>query len=835
MSIELSTNRPANGGAPARRAMVRWAWRLVRREWRQQLLIIALITVAVAVTVVGVGVSVNTPMPATTGFGTAHDLETISGTSSQITNTVSSLHRRFGAVDVIENERLSIPGSIETYELRAQDPHGAFGQPMLSLLSGHFPTGPNEVALTPSVLSTLHLSIGGTWREDGQSRRVVGTVENQQNLLDEFALVAPGQVASPSQVTVLFNALGQSPSSIGRNVETPSSAAQANVINPDTISLALATLAMMLIGLVAVAGFTVLAQRRLRSIGMLGALGATDRNIRLVVRANGVIVGCVGAVMGFVLGLVAWLAYRPSLEASAHHSVGIFQLPWLVIGASMLLAVLASYVAAKRPARSMAAQPIVSALSGRPVPPMKSHRTAVPGVAFLVIAFLLLGYAGASGGNGGGVPELLFGFILLTVALVLLAPFVLGTLPRIARRAPISVRLALRDLARYRARSGSALGAISLAVLIAVMVCVASAARFGNVLDYAGPNVTSSQLIVYTPNGPYGPGGPGNGKTPSAVTKSELTAMAKEARSIGEALGTHTVVTLETTSASPQHAAPGRSWSGPLYVATPQLLRAFGIRSSSIESTADVLSMRPGLSTMSETQLVYGNYFASGAPTGNGGSASFPCPKGECLNNPKIQQVSQLPSGTSAPNSVITQYAVHQLHLKTNVAGWFIQAPHPFSASQITEARASASTAGMYIETKSSIPSLKEIVNWATALGVLLALGILSMTIGLIRSETASDVRVLTAVGASSRTRRTITSSTAGALALLGSVIGTVGAYIALIAFSRTSKLDGLSSLTSVPIANLLLIIVVMPLVAFVGAWLLSGRQPASISQRPLE
>jgi putative ABC transport system permease protein len=141
----------------------------------------------------------------------------------------------------------------------------------------------------------------------------------------------------------------------------------------------------------------------------------------------------------------------------------------------------------------------------------------------------------------------------------------------------------------------------------------------------------------------------------------------------------------------------------------------------------------------------------------------------------------------------------------------------------------------MYIETKSSIPSLKEIVNWATAVGVLLALCILSMTIGLIRSETASDVRVLTAVGASSRTRRTITSSTAGALALLGAVIGTVGAYIALIAFSRTNQLDGLSSLTSVPIANLLLILVVMPLAAFVGAWLLSGRQPVSIAHRPLE
>ena len=88
-------------------------------------------------------------------------------------------------------------------------------------------------------------------------------------------------------------------------------AAPGNALNPETIVLALATVGMLLIALVAVGGFTVLAQRRLRSLGMLGSLGATDRNIRLVVRANGVVVGVVGALAGAALGLAAWLAYRP--------------------------------------------------------------------------------------------------------------------------------------------------------------------------------------------------------------------------------------------------------------------------------------------------------------------------------------------------------------------------------------------------------------------------------------------------------------------------------------------------------------------------------------------
>lgn len=140
------------------------------------------------------------------------------------------------------------------------------------------------------------------------------------------------------------------------------------------------------------------------------------------------------------------------------------------------------------------------ALSGRPAPPKAVHRWAVPaGIVFLALAFLLLGDSAARGGQGGGQAFLVFGFVALVVAVVLLAPFCLGILSRIARRGPVSVRLALRDLARYRARSGSALGAISVGVLIAVVICVAATARYSNVLDYAGPNLTSSQLIVYTP------------------------------------------------------------------------------------------------------------------------------------------------------------------------------------------------------------------------------------------------------------------------------------------------------------------------------------------------
>ena len=842
MSTATVTRRPVqagpdNGGVPARRAVMRWAWRLFRREWRQQMLVLALITVSVGAVVIGAAVATATPPAANSGFGTAQDLATFQAPDPQLASQIASLEHRFGRADVIENQAMAIPGSINSFDLRAQNPDGPFGQPLLSLVSGHYPTAANQVALTQGVASAFGVTVGGTWHQPGgPARQVTGIVQNPQSLLDEFALVIPGQVSAPTQVTVLFDAPGRSASSIGPNVETPQSAAQSNPLNPVTIVLALTVIGMLLIALVAVGGFTVLAQRRVRSLGMLAALGATDQRVRLVVRANGVVVGVVGAVLGLVLGVAGWEIYRPSVESSAHHLIGAFQLPWIVIGPAMALAVVATYFASARPARAITRLSIVAALAGRPAPPKQVHRSAIPGIILLVIAGFGLSYAGSSTG-GGGAPELLGGLIALVIGVILLAPTFLSVLARFAAHTPIAARLALRDLGRYRARSGSALAAISLGVLIAALVCILTAGRYGNVLDYAGPNLSSEQLIVYGPG--QGPGfGPGDQPGPGAGSPQSWSATA---HGIASGLGSGDVVELESTSGSLMHAAPGRSWSGPVYVATPQLLAAFGIKASQVNPNADILTMRPGLSGLSKMQLVYGNYFETnggpGNPNGGAQQNPYPCATSECLANPVIQEVGSLPSGTSAPNTVITEHAIAELGLgrSVSVTGWLIQAPHGLTAAQISSARLTAAAKGMSIETRSSAPSSAEILNWATVFGTVLALGILAMTIGLIRSETASDLRTLTATGAGSATRRTITAVTAGALALAGAVLGTAGAYIGAIAYSWDNKLDGLGSLLNIPVSNLLTILVGMPLVATIVAWLLAGREPASIARQPID
>jgi putative ABC transport system permease protein len=114
---------------------------------------------------------------------------------------------------------------------------------------------------------------------------------------------------------------------------------------------------------------------------------------------------------------------------------------------------------------------------------------------------------------------------------------------------------------------------------------------------------------------------------------------------------------------------------------------------------------------------------------------------------------------------------------------------------------------------------------------------VLAMSVGLIRSETAGDLRTLTAAGASSRTRRSLTAVTAGGLAFSGALLGTAAAYVGLLGWFRTNTLEGGVSdiVNHVPWNNLFFILIAMPAAATVIGWVLAGREPKGIGTRPLE
>ena len=269
------------------------------------------------------------------------------------------------------------------------------------------------------------------------------------------------------------------------------------------------------------------------------------------------------------------------------------------------------------------------------------------------------------------------------------------------------------------------------------------------------------------------------------------------------------------------------NYSGPLYVATPALLRYFGIRPTHISPGADVLTMRPGLAAEPRMQLA----LPPGSPSPGQPSSPDACPASRCIANPDIQTITGLPAGTSAPNTVITEHAMQVLGLHLVTSGWLFQTPRPLTAAQINTARQLAAAAGATIETKSGEVSLSQILSAATAVGILIALGVLAMTVGLIRSETASDLRTLTATGAGATTRRNLTAVTAGTLGLLGALTGTAIAYLTAISwFGHASVIAA-----TAPASELAVILAGLPLAAAIGGWLFAGRQPPAIARQPLE
>ena len=156
----------------------------------------------------------------------------------------------------------------------------------------------------------------------------------------------------------------------------------------------------------------------------------------------------------------------------------------------MVLAVVAATAAAWWPARTVARVSITDALSGRPQPPAPARQSA--GLAGLCLA---VGMACFAFSDRTSVLLLGTGAVALVVGVLLLSPLAIRLLTPAAGRLPIAMRLALRDLGRYQARSAAALAGISLSLGIPVALVItgsaaADAAPLGNVSD--------RQLVVWT-------------------------------------------------------------------------------------------------------------------------------------------------------------------------------------------------------------------------------------------------------------------------------------------------------------------------------------------------
>src|SRR3954451_23276895 len=829
MSSTASIRRQG-GGIAARRAVVRWGWRLFRREWRQQLLIVSLLTFAVAGSI-GFSAAAYNIAGANLDrqFGTAnHFFEFNNPEPAALALKFDAATKWFGQIEPIGHRAVAVPGTTKKIDYRVQEPNGPFGGPLLDLRSGRYPTTSGEVAITDWIADTLSIGIGSTLDLDGVHRTVVGLVENPSKFSDEFALLPAGDFTGVDSVTMFVDSSEQRATDFrppGDNGRIMSSRSQVPEDVAATIfTLVVGAIAMFFVALVAAASFVVIAQRRLPQLGMLAAVGANEKQVRLTMLANGVAAGLVSAVVGAVVGLAAWVAVAPAMEGSVGSRIDPFNVPWWLVLTGMVLAVVAAAGAAWWPARTASRVPTVSALSGRPPRPTRVHRSALLSVAFFVAGTVCLRFATrANSTDGVAITTMLLvliGTIAVVAGVLMLAPLAIRLLALSASRVPVASRLALRDLSRYQARSGAALAAISLALGIPVAI-VAIAASNENSLG-AG-NLSSSQLIVRGADvdGPFIP------------DAGKVGTLQQGMDALSAALGDATVIPLDVAKSPDATADPqfggipavtigeripdGLRDVSLLYVASPALTKELGVDSTDFPADTGVVTAATG-----ELRIL------AGSPKASRGLDEL-----EELPNPGTLD----PRYSSLPGALISLDALRDRGWQAAPSGrWLVQSTQPLTSAQLSSARQTAAQFGLDIESRDNQEGLASLRLGATTVGVLLALSVLAMTVGVIRSESAGGLlrsespgalRTLTATGASSLTRRAITATTSGGLALLGVGLGIVGAYAALIA-------GRLKHLAPLPWSDLVLIAVVTPVAAAAIGWLFAGREPAAIARRPI-
>ena len=262
-----------------------------------------------------------------------------------------------------------------------------------------------------------------------------------------------------------------------------------------------------------------------------------------------------------------------------------------------------------------------------------------------------------------------------------------------------------------------------------------------------------------------------------------------------------------------------------LYVATPALLTYLGIDPTTVDSSIDFLVD----SSVQTDKLVTLRW-----QTTAGARSEPTATERDVTNVQKIdsRKLFGSPSGeTAPPASFVTLDGLRRRGWRQIPSGWLVESSRPLTSEEISAARDLAASAGLTIETRRESSSFTTLIAIATAAGALLALAILAMTVGLIRSESAGDLRTLTATGATSRIRRTLTAATAGALALLAALLGVSGAYLALGATYH----DKLDYLGRIPVLYLFLMVVGLPVAAAAAGWLLAGREPPAIARPAIE
>jgi putative ABC transport system permease protein len=726
---------------------------------------------------------------------------------------------------------------------------------MLPLRAGRAPTGPDEVAVSTEVLRELKARVGGTLRlvQPERSLRITGTVVAPLDLHASVAVTGRGALgpgAPRSWLIAVPPGAGGLSATDGLALTTRNGAARmapAEGRGPAALNLipVIAGLALMITALVAAAAFAAGVRRELRDLGLLAAVGGEPRQLRRAVLARGATLGLTGALGGSAVGIAAALAVYPSLDRIAGHLPSPLAFPPLPLLGAAMTAVVAGTVAALFPARMASKVPPLDALHARA--PAGPPARGVPRLGLLaIVAGCGLTGTGAlpsvvNRSSGLGVGLALFGMALLLCGFVACSASLVGAVGALARHLPLAGRVATRQTARNRLRTGPAVAAITVALAIPILVSSVMLTASADDRAHWLPEMGDDQLVIQSVGGELRELPPAAvhavmAAVPGAVAAPLRMALMVDEHSGADGRGTRPIDGKDSgkgqfggkariqVDVTPRTVARQSDESGGLFVGGDDLLAALGAERARGDLVAGLI-VGVGSGTVD-----HGGVALHRADFRNGKAGTVRDPEARVF--PAVQ-VGDRPAFATA-RYAIGEAAARRLDLATISQGALVRGPHAVTAAELRAARAALApfpdltiTAGAGTPPRSVSTSLLTLMFGVSAA---VALAVVAAMVGLAQAETSPERNALAAVGASPGALRRTAGAAAGLLALLGALLAVPAALLPLVAIYTASPA---SAPLSIPWAGLAASVVIVPALAAAGGALLTSTGLGNRGPRP--
>ena len=375
------------------------------------------------------------------------------------------------------------------------------------LVAGRAPERGDEILVSPATLEALRLSVGDTIHglDPVAEWTIVGVLKDSSVSDSDIRLFVSAGIVAPLpgdpwdrgaiwyvpedpidwNTVVELNRNGITALSRVVAAEHPDDFTSIQAQNASialTLGALVAGFGALEVGLLAGAAFAVGARQEQQLLAIAATTGADPRQLARIVSTGGLVLGIIATGLAIPLGLGgAWAFMELTRNGIAAQYPG-FHVPWPIVVAIALFAILVGWLSALVPARAAGRIEVLRALRGARRPLAPPRRVPVPGLILILLGVgLSIGgstvsrlsrtpVGGGTAYNQGldllGVVIAVAGGVALVLGAVLCVSILLRASAALLRRVGPGARIASRDLLRNRGRSVPAIAASLVAAFV---------------------------------------------------------------------------------------------------------------------------------------------------------------------------------------------------------------------------------------------------------------------------------------------------------------------------------------------------------------------------------